>query len=228
MKEKQRENDDIVPAPPTGEDDQFAQFQVGCFNLKNLKAEASEGREEGFRFLREADVILGGSSEGHRALFYGAECMEDIADGMIDETIVKKMGVVGMDAEEFDQQAEELRKIVVELKGSCCYKSNAQDAAEWYMFTRNGNIIYYADGDKHGMVLAHSRSMAEEYVAWCQKNHGDRFSIAKIGTVPGETLQGLLDETFKAGANCAFVLRSLNETGGLFDVLLPPGQPDAR
>jgi hypothetical protein len=226
MKQKQSKNENDLSATPIGKDDKFAKFQTGLVNFGNLKSKQSEIRDEGFRILREADVILGGSSEGHRALFYGAECMEEIANGKIDETIEKKMALVGMAAEEFDQQAEELRKIVVELKGSCCYKSNAQDAADWYMFTRNGNIIYYADGAKHGMVLAHSRSMAEEYVAWCRKNHGDRLSIAKIGTAPGETLQGLLAETFKAGANCAFVLRSLNDTGGLFDVLLPPGQAD--
>ena len=83
-------------------------------------------------------MILGGSDENNEALFYGAECLEEVADGKIDESVQKKMVIVHFEDGNYDRQAEELRKLVVELKGICCYEvDNVQTTSQESMTRRS-------------------------------------------------------------------------------------------
>lgn len=229
MKKNRRKKDKGVPRMPDGKQGPIAKAQITFVSFDtHLKPETGEASESlGLQILRDADVVIGGDSEGNRAPFYGTEWLQEVANGKIDEAVLKQMVFVSMEAENFQQQAEELRKIVEELKGSCCYGGNVQaaDEADWYMFTRHGKIVYYKDEDKYGMILAPNRSLGEQFAALQRKGRQAKVSIAQIGTVPGETLNGLLDKTLKEGATCAFVVKSVNDKGGEFDVLLPPEDP---
>ena len=113
----QADEDVRIPAKP--KDDRAAKTFIVFTDFKNLTAESDEVRDATLQGLREADVNLA-ANKGIPP-FFGKEWLEEVAAGKIDETVVTKMVVLGLDAGEVYQQAKELRKIVEELKGSCCY-----------------------------------------------------------------------------------------------------------
>jgi len=103
----------------------MANFQIGVVHFKeHLELGPGETRDMAFRLLREADVILAGRDKHNQALIHGTECLEDVAYGRIDESVQKKMVIVYFEDGDFDQQADELRKLLVELKGTFCNEAD--------------------------------------------------------------------------------------------------------
>ena len=64
------------------------------------------------QLLQEAEVVLGGDGTGNEAQFYGRECLS------LNDTAGRRTVYIFLEAGKFHQQAEELRKIVDELKGT--------------------------------------------------------------------------------------------------------------
>ena len=135
--------DDGVPIPPKPKDDRAAKTFIVFSDFKNLTSESDEVRDAALRDLREADVIVA-ANQGIPP-FYGKEWLKEVAAGKIDETVVTKMVVIGLDAGEVYQQAKELRKIVEELKGSCCY---AEKPCLCMFISKEGAIQHWVQDGK--------------------------------------------------------------------------------
>lgn len=210
--------------------DKSAEFQIGVVNFhQHLKSSPGAARDAAMKLLQDADVIIAEAPEGNRAPFYGTECLEEFTEGKIDESIQKKMVIVHFEVGKFAQQAEELRKLVEELKGTCCYTAaegpgvaGGDDAKELptIMFTRDGYVQFHEQGQQRGMIMARTRETAKLYVD-LMKRQGIKVSIADIEAAPGSTLERQLAESMKEGANCAFVVRSIEGETINCDVLVP-------
>jgi len=121
---------------------------------------------------------------------------------------------------------------VVKLKGNSCVEADTvddlpgvDDAKELptLMFTRDGYVQFHVQGDQRGMIMARNRETAKQYAAWVQKREGTKITVADIDAVQGSTLERQLAASLKEGANCAFVIRSIEGETIICDVLLPPG-----
>jgi len=78
-----------------------------------------------------------------------------------------------------------------------------------YMFTRRGQV-QFLEGDGHrGMILARTYKTACKFVRQCLDS---QTTVAKIGTIPGETLETLITASLVRGeADCAFVIESIKK-----------------
>lgn len=230
MKKNRRKKDKGDQVTPEDKAEPTAKFQVGFFRFDDVKSQVDNAQGEAFQFLRDADVIIGGDSEVNRATFYGIEYMEEIANGKIDDTGQKKMAFVFITPEEFERHAVEFQQIVQHLKGSCCYGAtlvdvfDAEGVSHAYMpprflFTRDGHVLINTQGDQQGMVLALTHETAKQYVDYLQSKQGIKVSIAEIGTIPGETLETQLTLSLNEGANCAFIIRSIDGESVICDIM---------
>jgi hypothetical protein len=93
-----------------------------------------------------------------------------------------------------------------------------------FMFTERGRVKWWEQGERRGMILAKEHATARDFVAWAKAKQGARISIAEIGTIDGETLAVQLDASLTEGANCAFILRTIDASGVTCDILEPPAQ----
>ena len=86
-----------------------------------------------------------------------------------------------------------------------------------FMLTKQGRVQFWQQDGWTGMVLAEQPEALHEF----RRQHcGDKKpSIAEIGTVEGETLEGQLHESFRNGANCAFVIHGVEKDNITFRLL---------
>jgi hypothetical protein len=91
-----------------------------------------------------------------------------------------------------------------------------------FMFVERGRIKYWIQGGRRGMILAPDRELADAFAKHFKNKHGVRISVAEIGTVEGETLEDQLNASLKGGANCAFVVQSIEGDVITLDVWTPP------
>ncbi len=87
-----------------------------------------------------------------------------------------------------------------------------------FTFTGKGKVKWWSQNGKTGMMLVDTREKARQFVKSCKKR-GVRLSIADIGSIQGETLLGQLDASLKEGADCTFILRSLEGDDIVCDIL---------
>ena len=104
-------------------------------------------------------------------------------------------------------------------KGWVSMPFSVPNEKKWYMFVRQGKQQVLSDGDRRGFVLAPTLQLAQQYVRFTQKRFHVRISVAEIGSVEGETLNGQLAVAHQSGvADCVFVLRRV-EGGLMYDIL---------
>ena len=84
-----------------------------------------------------------------------------------------------------------------------------KDKKRFFMFTRDNIINYWVQGDRRGMVLAPDLKKAENFADFMQRKDGRKIDVTEIGSIPGETLENLLESSFSEGANCAFMIDSI-------------------
>jgi hypothetical protein len=72
------------------------------------------------------------------------------------------------------------------------------------------------------MILAESHGLAQEFARWLRDEKGVTVEVTEIGRAEGETLEVQLNTSLKHGANCAFVIRSIEGDKVEFDTLAPP------
>lgn len=193
--------DEVVPLTPGAEDGPKAKTNIVFSDFRNLTSESDEVRDATLRELREADVILA-ANKGIPP-FYGKQWLEEVAAGKIDETAVTKMVVIGLDADRIDQQVRELRQIVVELRGSCCYE---EEPCLCMFINIEGQIQHWVQDGTNRMVVAATREMAKMFGAWLKRYKGQNVSIVEIGSVQGETF----DTSVEMGTNCVWCLGSID------------------
>jgi hypothetical protein len=215
----QADEDGPVPAKPN--DDRAAKTFIIFSHFNNLTSESDEVRDATLQTLREADVIVA-ANQGIPP-FYGKEWLEEVAAGKIDETVVTKMVVVGLDAGEVYQQAKELRKIVEELKGSCCYTT--EEPYLCMFIGKEGSIQHWVQDGKTGIIVAATREMAKEFAAWLKKYKGTSVSIADIGSVQGEASEQQFDGSVETGANCVWCLQSIEGNKVVCELWKPVPKP---
>ena len=73
----------------------------------------------------------------------------------------------------------------------------------FWILTNRGMVQWYSAGNDKGVLFAESRNAA----VLAAKRFGveGKVSPALVGTVPGETLETVLADSFKAGANTAYM-----------------------
>jgi hypothetical protein len=111
-------------------------------------------------------------------------------------------------------------------EGSCGEVVAQPEVPTMFMFTKNGRVQLWGQGDRRGMILAKDHSMARKFALWFEKKKGSPISVAEIGSVEGETLDIQLNASLAEGANCAFIIRTIDGDDIQFDILKPPAQPD--
>jgi hypothetical protein len=94
-----------------------------------------------------------------------------------------------------------------------------------YIFTKKGRVQFFVQDNKEGMIIAPTRKLADQFVAWYQRAHGVRLTVAKVGSVQGETLGIQLEAASERGANCAFLLNRVDDDGVSADVMTRGGGP---
>jgi hypothetical protein len=90
-----------------------------------------------------------------------------------------------------------------------------------YIVTCEGHISMFDDGKNRGPVLAHSREVAERYIAEMEKRKGTKLSVEE-GEIP---VNALLDSIVEGGANCALVIRSVADDGETKSAFIFPANP---
>ena len=90
-----------------------------------------------------------------------------------------------------------------------------------FMLTEGGRVKFWSQGGKKGMILAETHAMAKKVADWFRKKKNANLTVAEIGTVEGETLKGQFEASLKEGANCAFVVRAVEEDRFICDVMEP-------
>ena len=72
------------------------------------------------------------------------------------------------------------------------------------IFTNNGKVEYLDNEGKRGLMIAHSHETATRVAKeFLRLGHG-KMSVAQIGTIPGETLQGLIACALRDGVDCVY------------------------
>ena len=74
---------------------------------------------------------------------------------------------------------------------------------EFWMLTRAGMVQHYKTETHQGMLVATSEHIGRQLRSKFPRR---RLSVAKVGTVPGETLSRLIATSRQHGANCAFIV----------------------
>jgi hypothetical protein len=92
---------------------------------------------------------------------------------------------------------------------------------DMFTFTQDGRMKFWEQGDERGMVLAESRTLAQEFARWLRDQKGVTVDLTEIGRAKGATLKQL-NLSLKHGANCAFVVRAIAGDKVEFDMLVPP------
>jgi hypothetical protein len=83
------------------------------------------------------------------------------------------------------------------------------------VFTEAGRLIWWHQDGHRGMILARTRTVAQQYVEWVARDLGrNKVSIVETGTEPGETLMDLLIESYEDGADHAYVLKTVPNDDG--------------
>ena len=97
-----------------------------------------------------------------------------------------------------------------------------------YMVVGDGRVQFWDDGKNHGPILAHTRDVAERYVAEMDKRQGIKFSVADIQAEIGSSVGGVLDLLVETGTNCALVIRSVADDGETKSDFIYPAKPPAE
>ncbi len=87
-----------------------------------------------------------------------------------------------------------------------------------YMLVKNGIIQYLQQGALKGLILSENRELLK---GLARKN---KASIAEIGSLPGETLGIHLEDSLRHGANCAFMIQSVDKKGRVTANVWRPGE----
>ena len=74
---------------------------------------------------------------------------------------------------------------------------------EFWILTRAGYVQHYESETYRGMLVATSEHIGRQLRSKFPRR---RLSVAKVGTVPGETLGSLIAASRRNGANCAFIV----------------------
>ena len=90
-----------------------------------------------------------------------------------------------------------------------------------YIVTCEGHISMFDDGKNRGPVIAHSREVAERYIAEMEKRKGTKLSVEE-SEIP---VNALLDSIVEGGANCALVIRSVADDGETKSDFIFPANP---
>ena len=217
MKKNRHKKYTSLPVLRKPKDNRAAKIRTAFFGFKDLTSERVEVRDSALQLLREADVILA-TNKGIPP-FYGKERLKEVAAGKIDETSEMKMLVIGLDDEEIDQQAEELRKIVLELKGSCCH--GVAEPCLCVFIGKDGQIQHWDQDGKNGIVVAATHQMAKKFAAWMKKHKEQPVSIAELGSVQSETSEKQFDGSVKMGANSVWCIQSIEGNSVVCEILKP-------
>jgi hypothetical protein len=86
-----------------------------------------------------------------------------------------------------------------------------------FMFTENGRVKFWSEGDREGMILAETPETANQVCDWLRRTTGARATVTEI-----PFLEMQLEASLKQGANCAFLVRSVDRDGVVCDILEPP------
>ncbi len=218
-------------------EDRQQQFQVNdeliVVNFRDqLKSQDPTVRDAALQLLRQADAVTVVDNENARAAIVRAEKMAVDDDGT---TIlvghVTEVHVVVDDqqsdecADESDQQIEELRKLVEETKGPWLYFGNLQDAEKKprFMFLCDRKIRIYEKADLHGPILARTRKVAKQYVAWAKEHEGIKLVIADMASITHQSAEALADNGllafFDSGNNCCFVVKMVERGNAHVDTV---------
>jgi hypothetical protein len=96
-----------------------------------------------------------------------------------------------------------------------------------FMFNRDGHYMIHEDGEQRGIILARTREMAEQFVAF-ENQAGIKVEIAETAAITDVTLEEHLGQTLKAeGANCSFVIDAIYDKVPYgekvsYDLMMPP------
>jgi len=193
----------------------------------NLSAPGDPERE-----LREAEVIVGVDVMSERQfLVFGRDTLKRIRTSGNAEG-VRMLSIA------LDQDTAELEKLLALVQvvkghhdysdsdsvadGSCGEVVTHPEIPTMFMFTANGHVQFWGQGDRRGMILAKDHNMARKFALWFEKKKGSRISVAEIGSVEGETLVTQLNASLAEGANCAFVIRTIDDDNIECDIIKLP------
>ncbi len=82
-----------------------------------------------------------------------------------------------------------------------------------YGFTDEGRPLMYVDGNRRGLVLAHTREVAERYAAAMERRKGVKPAVVDIREKTDRTAAEVLNTLAAHGATCACVIRSVTDGG---------------
>jgi hypothetical protein len=95
-----------------------------------------------------------------------------------------------------------------------------------FFFTSGGRVQFWEQDGKRGMILTRDRETARKLVSRYKRVYNVKLSIAEIGTVQGETLAIQLNASLTRGANCAFILDSVDDDGMKCSIMEPTSGGD--
>ena len=234
MKKNRRKKKKGDHGSPRGQQHQdgFLPLRVRFNDL--LRSKAGESPEPpGFQILVMMLIIWGTVKKGNGGRFSTAtKLSRNSSPDCNDYPALRRSLCCSLDADKFEEQAETLRKIVEELKGegTCCYGccNDEENRDPCYVFVGNGVILKKVDQGRKGAIVALSRKMAMKFVAKVQTDLGMTYSIADVRAVYDSTLPEQLVEWCKAGDDCVFVIRKVEDKFIDYEVVVPLEQPDAE
>jgi hypothetical protein len=189
----------------------------------HFKSDSSEARQRAEHLLRQAEVITAQCGDRYE-VFFGAERAREVLSDTNGSTIRKNVLIVRMEAVASQEDAEQLRKIVQELKGSCCYGNGAtaEQVGDHFMFAHEGAQVVHSEGERCGVVVAYDRESAKRYVAWMKAKVDRKISIVESEAVYGRPLEEQLAHSLTAGANCIFLIKAIHEGGDVeYELVVP-------
>jgi hypothetical protein len=172
--------------------------------------------------LRQADAVIVMDNKGPRAVLAVADKVEITDAGHLKAIAYAKCATVQVDdeqsdeqADESDQQIEELRALVEETKRPWRYFGNLQDADKEprFMFVNRGVAWGAESADEQCLVVARTRKVAEQYVAWMQEHQGIKLAIADIQAVARKSFEAVIMECYRDGASRYLVIQWVGREG---------------
>jgi hypothetical protein len=239
MKKKRRQKNEKVHPTPQIPLEWMDNFQIHRIDFEEeLKPKSAKTPDPAVQqLLRDADFIVAvddqftGADSDQGEILWGQRLSHAISHGKMEKGRQIVAVFVSMETEKLPQQAEELRTIVVALKGEVdgpfCDKCKAEILTEagvpQFMFMHDGHYMIYDDGEQRGIILARTREMAKQYVAHVENRMGIKVVIAEIAALTKLPLHEFLDTTIEEEvANCAFVICEIKDGKVAYVRLLPP------
>jgi hypothetical protein len=200
--------------------------------------EEGESRTMHLDMFMEADIIFadGGEAEGV-SMVYGADRLRSIIASGAEDPVPLAIVKVGVD---FDtDELEALCAMCSDLRGACDYPSDETDeelpatvrrtasalvtanhclrrSSEWWFMSRRGHLQYLPLEDgRLAFPVAEEHGDAIRLARWLNtwpKRKG-RVSPAKIGSINGETLDGIIRLAIEAGCSLMLMPNGWNQDG---------------